>query len=322
MLIFLIPMGIGLAALPARSDTSPGLSNDPVFTNTLGTSALLVGLYALSRTRHYQHAARVAIVLVFAAIISSAIAIPNDSSFLTFMILPVMMSALLFTASETTLIMIAAITLTASVPFVAAQYNLIDTLMGPFSLTLIVSTMLLLLLDHRDRLEHHRRKTLEELIAQRTKEVVWAHEQLEAILSNAPDSMMLLSAEGRIATINQTFIKQLGYSGDEIFYKPIQHLVIPGDRPAVGNLIETAQRSGINVRMDITAQRKDGSTFDADIALAFVREADSFEGFVCSLVLRASGHEPAEVFGIFQQYSARDAAAGTHCGRVAAAVPP
>jgi PAS domain S-box-containing protein len=283
MLIFLIPLGIALAALPTRLDIRASLRSDPVFGITLGTSALLIGLYALSRTRHYQYAARFAIVLVFTAILSSAVSIPTDSSFLTFMILPVMMSSLLFTAGETTIIMIAALTLTACVPLVARQYNLIDTLMGPFSLTLIVSTMLLLLLDHRDRLEHHRRKTLEELIAQRTKEVVWAHEQLEAILSNAPDSMMLLSAEGRIATINQTFIKQLGYSGDEIFYQPIQQLVIPRDRAAIDTLIETAQGSGVNLRMDITAQRKDGSTFDADIALAFVRETDSFEGFVCSL---------------------------------------
>jgi PAS domain S-box-containing protein len=283
MLIFLIPLGIALAALPAQSDTGARLGDDPVFAITLGTSALLVGLYGLSRTRHYQHAARIAIVLVFAAILSSAIALPNDSSFLTFMILPVMMSGLLFTAGETTFIMVIALTLTACVPLVARQYDLIDTLMGPFSLTLIVSTMLLLLLDHRDRMEHHRRKTLEMLVAQRTREVVWAHEQLEAILSNAPDSMMLLSAEGRIATINQTFIKQLGYSGDEIFYQPIQQLVIPRHRAEVDNLIQTVQSSGVNVRMDVTAQRKDGSTFDADIALAFVRETESFEGFVCSL---------------------------------------
>lgn len=121
---------------------------------------------------------------------------------------------------------------------------------------------------------------LERIVQARTVELRQTTERVEAILNNSPDALLLLGTDGAIETINPAVCEMFGYRQEEICAR--QPTVLVEDEvfdDALRAVLEQQQKK----RLEITARRKDGTQFDADVAVAPIRENGAVAGLVCSL---------------------------------------
>lgn len=122
---------------------------------------------------------------------------------------------------------------------------------------------------------------LEQTVLKRTNELRHLNDRMATILNNISDAIILLDANNHIETTNLAFDHMFGYGRDEVFGQPLQ---IIADLNSVQELIQAKMVTRArqeSQRIQIKAQHKDGRTFDADIALAHVR--DNGGHLVCSI---------------------------------------
>ncbi|MBN1310672.1 MAG: PAS domain S-box protein [Anaerolineae bacterium] len=124
---------------------------------------------------------------------------------------------------------------------------------------------------------------LKQAVEERTTELRQTKERAEAILNNSPDAILMLGPEGRIQTGNFTLQQMFGFSVDEIYDKHPEVLIDTAHTGAVRTALQRVMESSEPSRLEVVALRRDGSGFDADIALAPVRDEHGLLGFVCSL---------------------------------------
>jgi PAS domain S-box-containing protein len=124
---------------------------------------------------------------------------------------------------------------------------------------------------------------LEHAVSERTKDLRHTMEQLQTILYNSPDVILLLDEQGHIQTINPTLTDLFGYRLDEIKRRPLALLAVDEDAASIERLLQRIQQRHQPERGEFMARRRDGATFDADIALAPVMQAEEIKGIVCSL---------------------------------------
>ncbi|GAB4480297.1 MAG: hypothetical protein Kow00124_26810 [Anaerolineae bacterium] len=108
-------------------------------------------------------------------------------------------------------------------------------------------------------------------------------EQVEAVLDSSPDGILLLRPSGVIDTGNRAFHEMFGYAPGEAQKKDFEALVTDEDQPAVRQVLESLGQARQAYTLEVHAQRKDGSTFDASIALAPIMEEAFIRGIVCSI---------------------------------------
>ena len=99
-----------------------------------------------------------------------------------------------------------------------------------------------------------------------------------ALLDAAPDAIIVVDADGSIQLVNQQAVHLFGYSREEFLGMAIEELVPealrhshPGNRRAYA-AHPTARPMGADLQL--SAQRRDGTTFAADISLSSVTAAD------------------------------------------------
>lgn len=126
-------------------------------------------------------------------------------------------------------------------------------------------------------------ETLEEAVATRTVELRRTTEQVEVILNNSPDAVILLRTDGTVRMANPAFYEMFGYEEQEVLENPLPPLVSPLGEERFFNALNSVLRRGKRSRLELPAQRKDGSSFDADLALAPVIDDGVVRGGVCSL---------------------------------------
>jgi PAS domain S-box-containing protein len=123
---------------------------------------------------------------------------------------------------------------------------------------------------------------LEARISERTRQLSRLNDRMIIILDNISDAILLLSRTGYIESSNASFGRLFGYENDEGFDMPIANLADPSSQNELLQAVQQiAQEQRFEQRLQITAKRKDGSRFDADVALAFVH--DKTGHIVCSL---------------------------------------
>jgi PAS domain S-box-containing protein len=410
-LMFLIPLGIGLAALPSALRSAPVL-DDPIFLVTLATCAALMIAYGFSRTKYYQVGTLLALLIITLGVVGAVIAAPDQSSRLMgFLLIPILLASMLLPIRMLTGLIVAVLLVIVGLPLVIRSVDMIGTLIGEFSLILITATMILMLLDHRHRVEHvHQRalaaseeryrqlveyspelvavqrdgkfvyinpagvellgavsaseiiglpvdrilppedyspvqngsaliegenwfehkvvrlngemrdveghgtkidyfgqpayqtivwditerkqaeleraqhtENLEVMVRDRTQQLTRARDRAEAILNNTPDSMILLTAEGTIDTGNTVFYRMFEWEPDAIYQQPLSALIISRHHASLERAISTACTQHENVRLEVIAQKVNGRTFEAEIALAPIFEGERVIGMVCSL---------------------------------------
>jgi PAS domain S-box-containing protein len=122
------------------------------------------------------------------------------------------------------------------------------------------------------------------LVDKRTAELQRANDRMTAILNGSSDAIIFTHNDGTIRNSNEAFDRLFGYDADDLFSAPIGHLAEPPFDELLMDTLKQAVLTNEPQRITITARRSDGSTFDADVALAPVPEThNSLGGAVCSL---------------------------------------
>ena len=110
---------------------------------------------------------------------------------------------------------------------------------------------------------------------------------LAGLLEAAPDAMVCVDADGRIALVNAQTERLFGYGRDELIGQPVETLV-----PEAAREIHPAHRAGyladprprpMGAGMELAGRRRDGSTFPAEVSLAAM---GSDEGLLITAVVR------------------------------------
>ena len=124
---------------------------------------------------------------------------------------------------------------------------------------------------------------LEQRIVERTGQLRHIKERVEAIINNSPDAILLLDPSGLIDVGNPAFSQWFGHDRDAIRGHRLADLAAPESAGAVGEALKSVTSDLSTQRVEVQAQRTDGSLFDVVMALAPIREMDQLLGLVCSL---------------------------------------
>ncbi len=139
---------------------------------TLLSMLALLFAFVLSRTRHYQLAADLTVIITLVTLVDIVYftdATPNLTLF-DFCIIPILMSSLFFTPRKATLWNIAILGLVLASAWLIDPASLQPVAEGPFVLLLAFSLMGMLMMAHRQSLEREHQKYLSEQVLLRTKE--------------------------------------------------------------------------------------------------------------------------------------------------------
>src|SRR6266496_3427677 len=114
-----------------------------------------------------------------------------------------------------------------------------------------------------------------------------ADHRFAGLLEAAPDAMVCVDADGRIALVNPQAERLFGYRRAELTGQPVEILVPdevrdshPGHR--AGYVAEPRPRP-MSAEMQLAARRRDGSTFPAEISLSAI---DTDEGILVTAAVR------------------------------------
>ena len=125
---------------------------------------------------------------------------------------------------------------------------------------------------------------LQQRVAERTQELDRTRSRVEAILNNSSDAIILSRADGSISQTNPTFDQLFGYLPDELFHHPLTAVAHPDSAAQFAEAIAQVAQQGTVQRLEILARRKDGTTFDAEVALSLIpAETGRRSGIVCLL---------------------------------------
>jgi two-component system, cell cycle sensor histidine kinase and response regulator CckA len=107
------------------------------------------------------------------------------------------------------------------------------------------------------------------------------------LLEAAPDAMVCVTADGRVALINAAAERLFGYRREELTGQPVELLVPDADRAIhprhrAGYMADPRPRP-MGAGMELAARRKDGSTFPAEISLSAI---DTDEGILITAAVR------------------------------------
>ncbi len=120
-------------------------------------------------------------------------------------------------------------------------------------------------------------------VDERTTELNRVKERAEAILNNSSDAIMLIRLDGRIQQTNHAFNSAFGFAPDEAFNKSFEAIAGPYFAEILRQAFETVIKTSRPARLEIIADRSDGSDFDADVVISPILQQDRMISAVCSL---------------------------------------
>ncbi|MCK5770199.1 PAS domain S-box protein [Algiphilus sp.] len=119
-----------------------------------------------------------------------------------------------------------------------------------------------------------------------------AQDRFDALLDAAVDAIVLITPEGRITRFNSAAERLFGYTPDEVLGRNVSMLMPDPDRSAhdeyIGRFRRTREARIIGIGREVTAQRKDGSTFPIELSVGeFVSQQGSgFVGILRDITVR------------------------------------
>jgi PAS domain S-box-containing protein len=100
-------------------------------------------------------------------------------------------------------------------------------------------------------------------------------EKFEALFESAPDAMVMLGEDGKIAQVSAQTEQLFGYPRGELLGQPIEMLIPPRFRAQHPTLrrkfISAPRRRPMGAGLDLAGLRRDGSEFAAEISLSPIR---------------------------------------------------
>ncbi len=133
-----------------------------------------------------------------------------------------------------------------------------------------------------EKIQRHAEE-LEQHVAERTAELLATKERVETILNNSSDAIVFLTFDGVMQQVNPAFNELFGYQIDEIYGHSLIKLASREDAELVLDVLKITVNTSQTSRLDFVGTRKDGSSFDADMALAPIRQEEKVQGLVCSV---------------------------------------
>lgn len=115
---------------------------------------------------------------------------------------------------------------------------------------------------------------------------------LQALLDAAVDAVILIDAEGRIEIFNRAAERLFGWSAAEMLGRSVSELMPEPDRSAHGDYIRRYLATGIphiiGIGRELSARRRDGSSFPASLAVGRVagEGPPRFVAFIQDITLR------------------------------------
>lgn len=123
--------------------------------------------------------------------------------------------------------------------------------------------------------------SLEQTVKERTHQLRRLNDRMATILNNISDAIVVLDADNKIENTNLAFNRQFGYLPDEVFGQAIDIIAAPDSKTDIMRARKDICETHQTVRTQITAQSKDGKSFDADVALAYIQ--DNHGHIICSI---------------------------------------
>ncbi len=124
---------------------------------------------------------------------------------------------------------------------------------------------------------------LELRVSERTAQLEQAREHVETILNSSSNGIILAHTDGVIRQTNPAFDDMFRYEADEAFGKALTELVIPTQVDAIESVLRLVASRKETTRLEVTAVRKDGIKFDAELALSVIQTHKAgTTGIVCT----------------------------------------
>lgn len=137
------------------------------------------------------------------------------------------------------------------------------------------------------------RRNLEETVRQRTEEVLGREAELRMVIENTYDAYVSTDEEGRVITWNQQAESTFGWSATEAIGQPLEDLIIPEQmrarhRQGMARYLKTRVKTGLDKRLEVTAQRKDGTPLTVELCATalHMRERTIFSAFLHDITQR------------------------------------
>jgi PAS domain S-box-containing protein len=114
-----------------------------------------------------------------------------------------------------------------------------------------------------------------------------AEAKFRGLLEAAPDAIVGVAEDGRIALVNAQVERLFGYRREELIGQPVEILVPEDNRPVHPQhrhrYVRDPKPRPMGAGMELAARRKDGSKFPAEISLSAI---DSGDGILVSAAIR------------------------------------
>lgn len=120
-------------------------------------------------------------------------------------------------------------------------------------------------------------------VQERTAELNRVKERVEAILNHSSDAILMIRPDGTIQQTNSAFDSMFGCLPDQAYGRSIVDFATAQFRESLKANLKRVISFQESVRLEIEAQRSDGSVFDADVMLSPILQGDHSASAVCSL---------------------------------------
>jgi two-component system sensor kinase FixL len=121
--------------------------------------------------------------------------------------------------------------------------------------------------------------------------------ELEALLDAAVDAVIMIDRTGRIELVNAATLRIFGYEESELIDQQVNMLMTEPDRRLHDSYLERYLETGvphiIGIGREVRARRKDGTVFDAELAVGRIPEVAParFVGFIRDITVRKNAEE-------------------------------
>ncbi len=124
---------------------------------------------------------------------------------------------------------------------------------------------------------------LEQEVNFATEELTQSKERLETILDNSPDAILLLSPEGLIEVSNKTFGDLFQFTSEEVLGQSLSTIAAPESKAVCNKILQEVVLGHESKRLELTAESKDGTPLDVELALVPIQHDEIVYGIVSTV---------------------------------------
>ncbi len=235
IIVAVIVLGIPTVVMPIILTRLSFAIEDPVNVVSFSAMFLLVIAYILNRRGRYQIAALLTVGILIVAIFAAANTDPVEAPILLiYMVIPTLTSSILLSL-RTSLILTVLMTLGMFVMFFALPPSGKETV--PILYNMLIASLILLSLRHRDLVERDRQAELAESEA-----------RFRAIFMEAPIGVAMIDENLRFVRVNHRLSEMLDYTEQDMQQLKFSQIVHPEDANDSLRLVKIEQRYQVEQR--------------------------------------------------------------------------